>query len=66
MSKSVNNTTKIAIIGGGIAGSSVALQLGRLGLDVTLFEKLIKLNFLENSNYAQRAYDVIKKMDKIK
>ncbi len=39
MSKSTNNTTKIAIIGGGIAGSSVALQLGRLGLDVTLFEK---------------------------
>ena len=31
--------TKIGIIGGGIAGSTVALYLGELGLDVTLFEK---------------------------
>ena len=30
---------KIAIIGGGIAGSSIALYLSELGLDVTLFEK---------------------------
>ena len=30
---------KIAIVGGGVAGSSTALQLGQLGLDVTLFEK---------------------------
>ena len=31
--------TKIAIIGGGVAGASTALYLGQLGLDVTLFEK---------------------------
>ena len=30
---------KIAIVGGGIAGSSIALYLSELGLDVTLFEK---------------------------
>ncbi len=30
---------KIAIVGGGIAGSTAALYLGKLGLDVTLFEK---------------------------
>ncbi|MDA7817796.1 FAD-binding oxidoreductase [Sulfurimonas sp.] len=30
---------KIAIVGGGIAGSSIALYLGELGLHVTLFEK---------------------------
>ena len=30
---------KIAVIGGGIAGSSVAIYLSNLGLDVTLFEK---------------------------
>jgi len=30
---------KIAIIGGGIAGSSIALYLSELGLDITLFEK---------------------------
>jgi len=30
---------KIAIIGGGVAGSTTALYLGNLGLDVTLFEK---------------------------
>ncbi len=30
---------KIAIIGGGVAGSTTALYLGQLGLDVTLFEK---------------------------
>jgi hypothetical protein len=30
---------KIAIIGGGIAGSSAAIYLANLGLDVTLFEK---------------------------
>ncbi len=31
--------TKIAIIGGGVAGATAALYLGQLGLDVTLFEK---------------------------
>jgi len=30
---------KIAIIGGGVAGASMALYLGQLGLKVTLFEK---------------------------
>lgn len=30
---------KIAVVGGGVAGSSVAIYLGSLGLDVTLFEK---------------------------
>ena len=30
---------KIAIVGGGVAGSSIALYLGELGLNVTLFEK---------------------------
>ncbi|WP_428737774.1 FAD-dependent oxidoreductase [Sulfurimonas sp.] len=30
---------KIAIVGGGIAGSSVALYLAKTGLDITLFEK---------------------------
>ena len=29
----------IAIVGGGVAGASIALYLGELGLDVTLFEK---------------------------
>lgn len=31
--------TKVAIIGGGIAGATVALYLSELGLDVSLFEK---------------------------
>ena len=38
----MNNTThkaKIAIVGGGVAGSSAALYFGQVGLDVTLFEK---------------------------
>ena len=30
---------KIAIVGGGIAGSSITLYLSELGLDVSLFEK---------------------------
>jgi len=30
---------KIAIVGGGVSGSSAALYFGKLGLDVTLFEK---------------------------
>jgi len=30
---------RVAIVGGGIAGATAALVLGRLGLDVTLFEK---------------------------
>jgi len=30
---------KVAIIGGGIAGSSVAIYLGELGIDTTLFEQ---------------------------
>jgi hypothetical protein len=33
------NKTKVAIIGGGIAGSSVAIYLSKLGIDITLFEK---------------------------
>ena len=31
--------TKVAIVGGGIAGATVALYLSELGLDVSLFEK---------------------------
>ena len=30
---------KIAIIGAGVAGSTIAIYLGRLGLDITLFER---------------------------
>ena len=30
---------KVAIVGGGVAGSSVALYLSELGIDITLFEK---------------------------
>ena len=33
------NKARIGIIGGGVAGATVALQLGEIGLDVTLFEK---------------------------
>ncbi|MEE8589677.1 MAG: FAD-dependent oxidoreductase, partial [Sulfurimonadaceae bacterium] len=39
MSKKVLEKAKIAVVGGGIAGSSVALYLSEIGLDVTLFEK---------------------------
>jgi len=35
----IDNKAKIAIIGGGVAGSSAALYFGQLGLNVTLFEK---------------------------
>ena len=35
----MNQAAKIAIIGGGVAGSTTALSLGQLGLNVTLFEK---------------------------
>ncbi len=35
----INKKAKIAIVGGGVAGSSIALYLGQLGLNVTLFEK---------------------------
>jgi hypothetical protein len=35
--------SKIAIIGGGVAGGTAALYLGALGLDVTLFEKKAEL-----------------------
>ena len=35
----MQNKAKIAIIGAGIAGSSIAIYLGKLGLDITLFEK---------------------------
>ena len=31
--------TKIAVIGAGVAGSTAALYLGQLGLDITFFEK---------------------------
>jgi len=37
--KMINKEAKIAIVGGGVAGSSAALYFGQLGLDVTLFEK---------------------------
>ncbi len=35
----IHEKVKIAIVGGGVAGSSIALYLGQLGLNVTLFEK---------------------------
>jgi glycine/D-amino acid oxidase-like deaminating enzyme len=37
--KMINKKAKIAIVGGGVAGSSAALYFGQVGLDVTLFEK---------------------------
>ena len=33
------HAARIAVVGGGVAGATAALYLGRLGLDVTLFEK---------------------------
>jgi len=35
----IDKNANIAIIGGGVAGSTTALYLGKLGLNVTLFEK---------------------------
>jgi len=35
----MQQNSKIAIIGGGIAGSSIALYLSKLGIDITLFER---------------------------
>jgi len=35
----ITKQAKIAIIGGGVAGSTAALYFGKIGLDVTLFEK---------------------------
>ncbi len=35
----LENNIKIAIIGGGVAGSTTAITLGQLGMNVTLFEK---------------------------
>ena len=37
--KTMPNKAKIAVVGGGIAGASIALYLSEIGLDVTLFEK---------------------------
>ena len=37
--KHTSKKAKIAIVGGGVAGTSTALYFGQLGLDVTLFEK---------------------------
>ena len=39
MSGCVKNGAKVAVIGGGIAGSTIALHLGAMGLEVTLYEK---------------------------
>ncbi len=39
MSEKILTNAKIAVIGGGIAGSTIAIYLSELGLDVTLFEK---------------------------
>ncbi len=39
MSKTVSKKKRVAIVGGGIAGSTIALYLSEIGLDVTLFEK---------------------------
>ena len=38
-----HSNSKIGIIGGGVAGASIALYLGEIGLDVTLFEKGVSL-----------------------
>ena len=39
MKKLVSNRAQVAVVGGGIAGSSIALYLSEIGVDVTLFEK---------------------------
>ncbi len=39
MSKTVSQKKRVAVVGGGIAGSTIALYLSKIGLDVTLFEK---------------------------
>jgi len=39
MCKSVLAKPRIAVVGGGIAGSTIALYLSEIGLDVSLFEK---------------------------
>ena len=39
MESQENSTKKIAIIGGGVAGSSIALYLSEIGVNVDLFEK---------------------------
>jgi len=39
MSAAVLDKAKIAVVGGGIAGSTIALYLSEIGLDVSLFEK---------------------------
>ena len=35
----INSDIKIAIIGGGVAGSTIALRFAELGIDTTLIEK---------------------------
>ena len=35
----MKNNIKVAVIGGGVAGSSISIYLGKLGIDVSLFEK---------------------------
>ncbi len=39
MSEKVSGRAKVAVVGGGIAGSTIALYLSEIGLDVKLFEK---------------------------
>jgi len=39
MNKRVSEVAKIAVVGGGISGSTIALYLSELGLNITLFEK---------------------------
>ena len=39
MAKEVSEEPKIAVVGGGIAGSTIALYLSEIGLNVSLFEK---------------------------
>ncbi len=39
MSHKPSPAARIAVVGGGIAGSTIALYLSELGLDVSLFEK---------------------------
>jgi len=39
MLRKASSTAKIAVVGGGIAGSTIALYLSEIGLDVSLFEK---------------------------
>ena len=64
VSKAVSDKAAIAVVGGGIAGATIALYLSEIGLKVSLFEKgpslvVVPIDYRENMLLTERLGNIV-------